>query len=230
MASASTFTIVTMPQQYDDDALLLRYVEKYRKLRLGSLKSDPDSFSSTFAGEINQPFGFWKDRITTPSSLHLIAVRLCANPTVNLITDDPHAILDSEWVGMLVVLGGRTVAIDDQAPWKSLARGRFVEDGMQASIASTASAYHLVGFYVAPESRGQGLGGSLVQKAVEAIDRDAQERQNSRAMCTVGVSDTNLVTKRLFKRLGFLEVAEEEYDKEGGQHWKEIVLRRNLPL
>ena len=230
MTPASMYTIVTMPKQYKDDALLHRYVDKYKELRLRSLKSDPDSFSSTLASESKQLFEFWTGRMMNPRAQHFVAVQLNENSSVASIADDPHAILETEWVGTLVVLGGKAVAIDDQSPWKSLARGRFMEDGVTANSDSIRLAYHLAGFYVAPESRGQGLGGSLVQKGMEMIAHENQTTHISGAICTVGVSHRNLVVRRLFKRVGFVEIAEEEHNTEDGRHLTEIVLRRDIPL
>jgi ribosomal protein S18 acetylase RimI-like enzyme len=223
------FTIVTIPKQFNDDTLLRRYAEKYRELRLRSLNSDPDSFSSAFADESKQPFEFWTGRMLIPRARHFMAVRLNRDTSAASVADDPQAVLETEWVGTLVVLGPRAVASDDESPWKALARDRFVEDSAEANSDSAAPAYHLAGFYVAPETRGQGLGATLVQAAMERIAHDSQKMHNAGAICTVGASHQNLVVRRLFKRMGFLEVAEEVCNTNDGRRLTEIVLRRNLP-
>jgi len=228
MAPASMFTIVTIPKQFNDDALLRKYIDKYRELRLRSLKSDPDAFSSTFADESKETFEFWKGRMLVPKARHFMAVRSnnASNPASK--SDYPHAVLETEWVGTLVLLGPRAVARDDESPWKTFARGRFVEDDAEANSESVASAYHLAGLYIAPETRGQGLGSFLVHTAMEVIAHDRQKMYNASAICTVGTSHTNLVVRRLFKTTGFVEVAEELCNTTDGRCLVEIVLHRDF--
>jgi ribosomal protein S18 acetylase RimI-like enzyme len=223
MALRSRFTIVTMPTRYKDDVLLQRSVNKYRELRLRSLKSDPESFSSTFASESGRPVNFWTNRMLRPGARHLLAVELNNYSSAPSVADEPQAVLESEWVGMLVLLGPSSVA-NDSTPGKTLLRGRLVEDNTDENTEIVASAYHMAGFYVAPEHRGHGIGGALIQTAMEVIANDRVKK----AICTVGASHTNLVVLRLFKRMGFEEVAEDQLDAIDGRHLTEITLRRDL--
>lgn len=219
------FTTVTIPKQYKDETLLREYVDKYRELRLKSLKTDPDSFLSTFASESKQPFKFWTERITALGVRHLVAVQLNGDLSATSITENLHAVLETEWVGTLVLLGPKDIASDDKS---SLARGRLAEDNAEAKSESTAASYHLAGFYVAPETRGQGLGKSLVDRAMEAISQDRQKMHNTGAICTVAASHKNIVVRRLFKTMGFLEVTEEIYNTTDGDDFIGIVLRREF--
>jgi hypothetical protein len=77
--------------------------------------------------------------------------------------------------------------------------------------------YHMAGFYVAPEHRGHGIGGDLVQNAMEVIANDCEKMPNPKAICTVDTSHTNLVVQRLFKRMGFEEVGEHQLDTIDGR-------------
>lgn len=103
-----------------------------------------------------------------------------------------------------------------------------IEDNPEPRKPSCVSAYHLAGFYVAPESRGQGVGSSLIHHAIDAIVQESLGTQNAGAVCTVGASHTNLVVRRLFQKMGFTEVAAEACDTEDGRHLIEIVLRRDF--
>ena len=228
MASASTYSVLKIPNLLGDDDILRRYVDKYRDLRLQSLQSNPDSFSSTFAGESKQPPEFWTGRMLNPRARHFIGVRLTTDSSAAFEADDVETVLEAEWVGTLVVIGPTAVASDEGSPWKSLARGCFMEDGAEANSDSAVSAYHLAGFYVDPEARGQGLGSLLVNAAVASIVQDTRTMRNARAICTAGASHTNLVVRRLFKRMGFIEVAEEECNTEDGRHLTEVVMRRDV--
>ena|SRR5436309_2056551 len=82
----------------------------YRELRLQSLKSDPESFSSTFASESGRPVNFWTNRMLRPGARHLLAVELSNHSGTLSVADEPQAILESKWVGMLVLLGPNSVA------------------------------------------------------------------------------------------------------------------------
>ena len=163
-----------------------------------------------------------------PTARHFVGVKLNTDSSAPVSASDAQAVLEAEWVGILVVLGPAVVNKSDESPWKSLARGRFVENGAETNIDFSASAYHLAGFYVAPEVRGNGLGGLLVHAAMESIFQDRQSMGNARAICTVSASHTNSVVQRLFRRMGFVEVAEEECNTEDGRHLTEIVMRRDL--
>jgi ribosomal protein S18 acetylase RimI-like enzyme len=227
MASRSRFSIVTMPTHYQDDALLQRSVDKYKELRLQSLKSDPESFSSTFADESRQPVNFWTDRMLRPGARHLLAVELSNYSSAPSVIDEPQTVLESEWVGMLVLLGPNSIASNDSPPGKTF-RGPLVEENTDENRETVTSAYHMAGFYVAPEHRGHGIGGALVQTAMEVIANDCEKMPNPKAICTVGVSHTNIVVRRLFKRMGFEEVGEDQVDTIDGRHLTEITLRRDL--
>jgi GNAT superfamily N-acetyltransferase len=228
MASASVFTVVTMQKQFNDDTLLKKYTDKYRELRLESLKSDPDAFSSTFEDESRQPSEFWTGRMLVPRARHFVAVQWNTTPDIAPTSDDLYAVLEAKWVGTLVLLGPKVVASGDASPWRALVGSRFVEDSAEATSDTGASAYHLAGFYVAPEVRGRGLGGSLVNTAIEKIADDGQTIHSAGAICTVGASQRNLVVRRLFKRMGFLEVAEEVCKTKDGRSLTEVILRRDF--
>jgi ribosomal protein S18 acetylase RimI-like enzyme len=138
--------------------------------------------------------------------------------TAPSVADEPQAVLESEWVGMLVLLGPNSVARNDSSPGKTLLRGRLVEDNTDENRETVASAYHMAGFYVAPEHRGHGIGGALVQTAMEVIANDCEKMPNPKAICTVGANHTNVVVRRLFKRKGFEEVGEDQPDTIDGCH------------
>lgn len=48
--------------------------QRYRAIRLASLRDTPDAFWATTAGEEAQPEAWWRDRLTTEDRLTLLAV------------------------------------------------------------------------------------------------------------------------------------------------------------
>jgi ribosomal protein S18 acetylase RimI-like enzyme len=89
---------------------------------------------------------------------------------------------------MLVLLGPSSAASNDSPPGKTLLRGRCVEDDTDENTEIVASAYHMVGFYVAPEHRGHGIGGALIRTAMEVIANDRVKIPTPKAVRTVGAS------------------------------------------
>lgn len=102
MGSAPGFTVVTLPKQFIDDVVLKRLVDKYRELRLQSLRSDPDSFSSNFDIESKQPFNFWMGRLMSSRAQHFLATRLAKDCSATFVAHDFQPFLETEWIGILV--------------------------------------------------------------------------------------------------------------------------------
>ena len=228
MASDSLCRIHLIPKKFVDEPLLKRYMSKSKELRLRSLKSDPDSFSSSLSRESRQPDEFWAARMLHPLLRQFVAVRLNIISSADSGADRHHDVLDAEWVGSLGVFGPKTLASDDVSPWSSFARDRLMEHSPVPNSDSAMSAYHLVGFYVAPEARRQGIGSMLLRAAITSIIQESQTMHNARAICTVGASHTNLPVRTLFKNLGFVEVAEEEWNTEDGRSLMEVLMHRDL--
>lgn len=90
------------------------------------------------------------------------------------------------------------------------------------------AAYHLGGFYVAPETRGQGLGARLVRTALDAIAADCRNTNWSEAICTVGTEYKNATPQRLFAKMGFSNVAIRNIQQGDGRHVTEIVWRQDF--
>lgn len=45
----------------------------WREIRLRALRESPSAFASTYAGEVTQPEGFWRDRLGNPDAVSLLA-------------------------------------------------------------------------------------------------------------------------------------------------------------
>ena len=234
MASALVYSIALIPQQFNDDSLLQRYGEKCRELRLRSLKSDPDSFSSSFTKESQQPFEFWTGRLLNSKALHYVVIQHNLDSKVEEALQNAETILQSKWVGILVRLGPRIVDIDsfsNESSWKTLLEGGSKKSMDRADTNnSRAAAYHLAGFYIAPETRGQGLGARLVQTALDNIAADCQIADSSRAICTVGTDRRNAVPQRLFAKMGFSNVAIDNIQTDDGRHLTEIIWRQDFSV
>ena len=224
MPSALIYSIALLPAQYDNDWLLHRYADKLRELRLRALKSNLESFSSSFAQEKQEPHEFWTNRIADSKARHYVAIRHNADSREDAIIEGAETTLQSEWVGGLVRLGPKIVdrcSFSNESSWHDETDRANLENARGA-------AYHLGGFYVAPEARRQGLGARLIRAALDTIAADCQIAKWSEAICTVGTEHSNTNPQRLFARMGFSNVATRNIQQNDGRHVTEIVWRQEF--
>lgn len=76
--------------------------------------------------------------------------------------------------------------------------------GIIGSFRPSPTTTHLVMMWVAPDSRGAGIGAALVGVVVEQATQDAASHLH------LWVTETNLAARKLYERLGFLYTGERE--------------------
>ncbi|KAF9262980.1 hypothetical protein L218DRAFT_959809 [Marasmius fiardii PR-910] len=156
-------------------------VQKYRAFRLLSLKTDPSAFSSTYERESEFTDKQWFDRLNLKTKVTIVAA---------FEGED-----DEEWGGMITVLSPEFVDLTDYIPSK-LRETRGVE-----------SVYVIVGMWVHPEHRRQGVGGRLIEQAFHWVrDRDGDSDKETETLL-LEVERSNEDAARLYRRMRFEEVA-----------------------
>ncbi|KAL2846368.1 hypothetical protein BJY01DRAFT_234623 [Aspergillus pseudoustus] len=198
--------------------VLSTLVKKYKALRLHSLTTDPDAFSSTLARETAFTDDVWEKRILNPLSASLIAVPgEPGNSRDGVSSRGDHVLIFAErkeWAGQVTLLG--PVALVDIAgdegrvevgrPWEVFDGIDFEEAAGAVPTIPPGSkvVYLLAGMYVRSEARGKGYGGLLVESGLDTVRGNCAVRGWS-AVVVVMVSRGNEGARRLYERAGFVE-------------------------
>ncbi|KAG1735185.1 acyl-CoA N-acyltransferase [Suillus lakei] len=158
-------------------------IEKYKVLRLTSLKIDPSSFSSTYEREIAFTPDIWAQRLTS-----------CFKCTFIASVKDEGSIGET-WVGMISVLGPSELIPATLEPFE------------RAGVGADWEMYFVAGMWVHPEHRGRGLGTRLVKEGLEWVrtnmdpKNDSEGRRDKMVLLLVG--DDNESGRALYQKVGF---------------------------
>ena len=152
------------------------HITHYSAIRLLGLKSDPHAFGSTFEREAQFTQQQWKERLEMPGRVTLGV--------------SPQSFDDSlPWVGTAGILTPMMLEAVGYTPPGEL-------------VAGGAAAYIVVGMWVHPEHRRQGLGRKLIEMGFQAVRDDEIGKPK---MILLKVHRTNEGAKLLYSSLGFEE-------------------------
>lgn len=102
-------TVVQLLRPHNDADELQQYAIKMKEIRLKALASDPGSFSSSLAMEIDQPLTFWTTRLTHPEARYFVAYLPKADGAMEDRAEHP---LKSRFIATLVLLGPQTIDLN----------------------------------------------------------------------------------------------------------------------
>ncbi|KAK1229560.1 hypothetical protein PQX77_007386 [Marasmius sp. AFHP31] len=154
-------------------------VEKYKAFRLLSLRTDPESYSSTYEGESAFTDQQWYDRLASEG----LKVTIVAS------TEG-----EDEWGGMITVLTPQFLDF-----------GGYIPSRLKETY-SVDSVYIVVGMWVHPDHRRRGLGARLIEEALQWVrNREVDDRHVKRTLLLEVVSG-NANAARLYGKMGFQEV------------------------
>jgi len=233
MGSVARPVLVSIPHQFEDDNVLHECAEKMRILRLRSLNSDSDAFSSSYETESQKPFEFWINRLLNKNARHILAVQ----PHFPVESDPGLSyLLEGDWLGVLVILGPMSVyeySPSDDLLWELFPSGSSVQRPDLADsgpLEFRTLIYHLVGFYVVPEARKQGVGSDLVKSALGTMTKDCQDIGTSRGICMIGAESRNVAACNLYGKIGFKTFKDDLVDTDNGRRLTIKAMRYDLPL
>lgn len=163
----------------------------YRLVRLRALSEAPSQFSSTFTRELAFTMDKWKGRIENPDGITFLAT---SQPTLELADAlnsedwiEPYQFeaSDSVYYGLIICLQSYEVQTD-------------------AFIA---------GFWVAPSARFQGIGQTLIEKALTWAKSHGEPNKKFMTVL-LDVHTSNLTARRVYERSGFISTGTSPDDSE----------------
>lgn len=201
-----SFSIHTIPETASDKSTFFEYSSRLKKLRLESLKSDPDSWISVFESEVDQPPEFWFNRLSDPRAVHLVLVH--DDPDSNSSSGETSTLLESQWVGFVVII----------TP----------ENDSANEAGQPSSEYIMSALYVDSDFRGRGLGRRLVQATIQTVRDDVLRATVASPVCITNVRHGNDHALRLYQKLGFEVIDSDHHGEKEGRPYKSTMLRINL--
>jgi GNAT superfamily N-acetyltransferase len=185
MSTPPPYSIVCLPKSHNHPPTWTSLIAKQRALRLQSLLTSPESFSSTYEREIAFTDADWEARLKNPSAYTLIAVRSSTPRAAYKVKEDhddhrtDSDYVEGEWVGSAVLVG----------------------PGENRS--SPFPIFDIYALFVLPEARGTGLGAQLIESAASMAQRLASGA--SRVLVRASVARGNERVLKLYERAGFVE-------------------------
>ncbi|OJA18454.1 hypothetical protein AZE42_10734 [Rhizopogon vesiculosus] len=162
-------------------------LEKFKVLRLTSLKVDPSLFGTTYEQEITFTPEMWMKRLTSPFKRTFIAT-----------VKDKHESNGETWVGMVTIFGPSDLITATMEPL-----GR-------AGVGADWDIYMVAGMWVHPEHRGRGLGTRLVREGLEWARTNMDPKNNTEGrrdkMVLLQVLDRNARGRALYQNVGFSDL------------------------
>jgi ribosomal protein S18 acetylase RimI-like enzyme len=208
VAMPSSFSIQALPRTSHGDENV-EYALRLKKLRLKTLQEDPGSWVSLYKDEVDQPQDFWVSRLNDPRAIHLVIVRL--DSSKDNVEASTTVLSQGDWVGLVVII------LPEFTP----------EDNVDQKE-QTSSEFLMAAVSVHSEYRGHGLGGRLVQKAIETSRAFATGRNMTSPCLIARVRPGNDLALKLYQKLGFRIIQPEDHGEKGGIPYTTTVVRVNL--
>lgn len=181
-----------IPKSHADAATWTTLIAKQKALRLQSLLTSPESFSSTYERESAFDDSVWEARLRNPSAYtHTAVSRLREGSLADDVLysqDELKMLLECEWAGSAVLVGPATM--DSQEEHGSVC------------------VFDIFGLFVLPGARGTGLGSALMDACIEHARRLAGALEVEKVKVRVSVACGNAKVMRFYQRLGFVEKEE----------------------
>lgn len=205
MARNTAATNIVLPRSVEDPETWTTIVIKSKALRLFSLQTAPEAFSSTYTRESTFTYDIWEDRLRNPLATTIVAV--ADNYTGQ---NDIELLTRGKWVGIIVLIGPKEEPFvpEDRSLWQ-----KSPPDGAASTHGSslTVQHVHLNAVFIDPEYRGRGLANGLIKDALRVADVGGRERGAEKIRATILVDKDNIAASKLYQKLGFTIVKEETF-------------------
>ncbi|KAF8625946.1 hypothetical protein AX17_006672 [Amanita inopinata Kibby_2008] len=170
------------------------HIRNHKRLRLTSLKLDPEAFSSSYEREVNFDDSIWRQRLGNTDRLYIVARVQASNP--NRFSDNADT-GDETWVGSVMV-----ASLD---MLKSLNY-----PVLQSILDKGSSMYFILGLWIHPQHRKKGQARRLLQAGLDWARTYAKGGTGGQRGKVLGVEvkEGNLAAISLYTSLGFQRMAE----------------------
>lgn len=222
MATHRTTTVVELPKPpsaAEDDADWTELAQKFRNLRLRSLKTSPEAFASTYEAESQRGLGQTFDRLRNSKARQFVAVENDdGNQDCSPDAQEIVSICNCEWIGMIVLIGPMEGSFSAEAdPIKSAVRGCGNDTSTPTEVSKSTTSppveFVLNGVFVEPSARGRGFGKALMEAAVDHA-RSHGSSASAEKFITVLVNGENVEARKLYEKAGFRRVGEGSYTQQ----------------
>jgi len=189
---AHNISICSIPKPVSED-----HVTRYAHLRLAALKTNPEAFGSTFAGESAFSREQWCQRVDNPARTTFFAT--CAPSATADASLERDALgsyrNESNWIGTLSLLGP-----------EMLCGVPFPAKIAEVELDGDTEIYMLTGMWVDPEFRKKGVGRQLIEQAVKHMEggQDREGKDRRKIFLLLEVTGANFEAQRLYESQGFV--------------------------
>jgi len=173
------YSITQIPIPPSDDQ-----VERYKNLRLLALRTNPETFGSTYERESSFTPDQWRARINTPSRATFF------------VQDSDHG---GDWVATISILSPEMLQAAQYFPPESV-------------VNQNLAAFMITGMWVRPDRRRTGLGKLLVDAGLASVRSSTNQTQDKVLLLEVHKNNTNAI--KLYTQMGFIEQGDVQGEEE----------------
>jgi ribosomal protein S18 acetylase RimI-like enzyme len=163
-------------------ALEPRHIQFYRLMRLRALTDSPSVFGSTFQREIAFSPQVWTQRLMNPHQITFIATTSSSVDLIELPADCET--------------------------WNQPCQLKVTDQSLPLGVITCIQSFdnpedaRIVGFWVSPEARRQGIGKALIEKALDWANQRVEEQERFKSV-VLGVCKDNWAARGLYEKCGF---------------------------
>ncbi|KAF5353899.1 hypothetical protein D9756_007110 [Leucocoprinus leucothites] len=194
MDGESSYTIYSIPAIPGHHHIL-----QYKELHLKALKTNPEHFATTYEQALSLSFEEWKSRIQSRDKVTIVAV---APLQGSLVKGPKESDLQQKWVGMVTVIGPKTLQRFGFTPPRSV-QGHSGYD--------LESYFCIVGVWVDPDHRRKGLARKMMEGGIGWIQADdVPDQPVEKRTLVLQVTEDNQEAIGMYSSMGFNFVKADE--------------------
>ncbi|KAF5673873.1 gnat family protein [Fusarium heterosporum] len=190
-----SYKTIVLPKSLSDPLQWDQLVEKFKTFRLQSLQLSPESFSSTYAREINFTQDIWESRLKSTSAITAVIIW----DPIPSSADYIPLILNAPWIASLI-LSGPLNAVTAAKDWEEQQNFDPGTTYFGAVGPEIERGYVLNAIYVLPSERRKGLANQLIEYAkLHAVEVN----KGKKIMLVLLVNFESFAARKCYEKSGF---------------------------